>query len=430
MEKINYKRTKRSCYFTYLAMSSAFSLPPLLFTTFRELYGISYTLLGTLVLVNFCTQLSIDLIFSFFSKHFNIHKTIRIMPLVTATGLCVYALIPMLFPQYAYIGLVVGTFIFSVAAGLGEVLVSPTIAALPSETPDKDMSTLHSLYGYGFVGVVFVSTLFLQFVGNEYWMYLTFFWAALPVIASILLMTSPLPDMDTEQSDASSAKSRQRTKGLLLCMLCIFLGSCAENTMSNWISVYTETALNIPKVWGDILGMSLFAILLALTRTAYAKYGNNISKTLMISMSGAVICYLVVALSPNAIVSLVACVALGICTSMLWPGTLILMEEKIPAAGVVAYALMAAGGDFGASVAPQMLGIIVDNIAITEWAQRLGVTLSLSAEQVGFKAGMLIAAVFPILGVLLLTYMRKFFKRQEKSDQGKLQTINGSDDKH
>ena len=43
---------------------------------------------------------------------------------------------------------------------------------------------------------------------------------------------------------------------------------------------------------------------------------------------------------------------------MLWPGTLILMEEKIPAVGIAGYALMAAGGDFGASIAPQTLGIV------------------------------------------------------------------------
>ncbi len=414
MEKINYKRTKLTCYFTYLAMSSVFSLPPLLFATFREMYGISYTLLGTLVLINFCTQLGIDLIFSFFSKYFNIHKTIRLIPLVTATGLCVYALIPILFPQYAYIGLVAGTFIFSFAAGLGEVLISPTVAALPSDIPEKDMSILHSLYGYGFVSVVLVSTLFLQFVGKEYWMYLTFFWAVLPIIASILLMTSPLPNMNMSQSESKSTISKHRTKGLLLCMLCIFLGACAENTMSNWISVYTENALHIPKVWGDILGMSLFAILLALTRSAYAKFGKNIFNVLTISMLGAAICYIAAAFSPNAILSLIACVALGICTSMLWPGTLILMEEKIPAVGIAGYALMAAGGDFGASIAPQTLGIVVDNISLTKWAKTFGNVLSLTPEQVGFKVGMLIAAIFPILGVFLLVYMKKFFKSQGK----------------
>ncbi len=414
MEKLKYKKTKLTCYFTYLAMSSVFSLPPLLFATFREIYGISYTLLGTLVLVNFCTQLGIDLIFSFFSKHFNIHKTIRIMPLVTASGLCIYALIPTLFPQYAYAGLIIGTVLFSVAAGLGEVLISPTVAALPSETPDKDMSILHSLYGYGLVGVVLISTLFLKFLGNQYWMYLTFFWAALPVIASILLFTSKLPNMNVDHNEEKAIKSTYRTKGIFLCMVCIFLGACAENTMSNWISVYTENVLYIPKMWGDLFGMCLFATLLALTRSAYAKFGKNISRVLMISMLGAIACYVLVAFSSNAVLSLVGCVLTGICTSMLWPGTLILMEEKIPAVGVSAYALMAAGGDFGASFAPQTMGIIVDKISATEWAQTFGNSLSLAPEQVGFKVGMLIAAVFPILGVLLLLYMKKFFKSNIK----------------
>ena len=169
----------------------------------------------------------------------------------------------------------------------------------------------------------------------------------------------------------------------------------------------------MPKIWGDILGMCLFAVLLALTRTAYAKYGKNISKVLTLSMLGAAVCYLIVAFSPNAVLSLIACIAVGICSSMLWPGTLILMEEKVPAVGVAAYALMAAGGDLGASVAPQTLGIIVDNISLTDWAQTFGSALSLTPEQVGFKAGMLIAAVFPILGVILLAYMKKHFKKAQ-----------------
>lgn len=414
MDTLHARQTKRACYFTYLAMSSVFSLPPLLFATFRQLYGISYTLLGTLVLINFCTQLGIDLIFSFFSKHFNIHKTIRIMPLLTSTGLCVYALIPTLFPQYAYIGLVCGTIIFSVAAGLCEVLVSPTVAALPSNTPDKDMSTLHSLYGYGVVGVVIISTLFLHFVGDRYWMYLTLFWAFLPVIASVLLHISKLPDMNIQESENKTLQSKRRTKGIALCMICIFLGACAENTMANWISVYAENALRLPKMWGDIFGMCLFAALLALTRTAYAKFGRNISRVLMLSMLGSVACYALAAFSTNGVLSLAGCVLAGICTAMLWPGTLILMEENVPAVGVAAYALMAAGGDFGASFAPQAMGVVVDEITITPWAQTVGSSLGMSPEQVGFKLGMLITAIFPVLGFILLLYMKKFFKINDK----------------
>lgn len=419
MEKLRFKRTKYACYFTYLAMSPAFSLPAILFATFREQYGISYTLLGTLVLINFCTQLTIDLIFSFFSKHFNIQKTIRIMPLLTALGLCTYALIPTLLPQYAYAGLVIGTVIFSVAAGLGEVLISPTVAALPSDTPEKDMSALHSLYGYGVVSVVLISTVFLQLVGTQYWMYLTFFWAILPIIASALLTLSPLPDMNMGQEKAKKAKSRRRTVGLMLCVLCIFLGSSAENTMSNWISVFAENSLNMPKIWGDVFGMCLFAALLAITRTAYAKYGKNIFRTLCVSMAGAALCYLAVAFSQSGSLSLAACVALGIFTSMLWPGALILMEERVPSVGVAAYALMAAGGDLGASIVPQGMGIIVDNIALTEWAAELAGKLSVSPEDIGFKTGMIIVAVFPALGLLLLAYMKKYFgiKSEKKASK-------------
>lgn len=409
----DYKRTKYICYFTYLAMSSVFSVPPLLFAAFREMYGISYTLIGTLVLVNFCTQLGIDLIFSFFSRYFNIHKTIRLMPVITAAGLCIYALIPALLPEYAYVGLIVGTFVFSVAAGLGEVLISPTVAALPSDNPDRDMSMLHSFYGYGFVGEVLISTLFLQLVGGQYWTYLVLSWALLPLVAAVLLTTTPLPDMDMGHQTAKGAKSGYRTKSLILCTACIFLGSCAENTMSNWISVYTEKALAMPKVWGDIFGMALFGILLALTRTVYAKFGKNVFRALAWSMAGAIVCYVTVAFSSNNILSLTACCAVGITTSMLWPGTLMLMEEKIPSAGVAAYALMAAGGDFGASFAPQALGIVVDNIAMTEWASAFGSALALTPEQVGFKVGMLIAAVFPISGIILLMYMKKHFKRNK-----------------
>ncbi len=408
---MNFKKTKYSCYYTYLAMSSIFSLPPILFMTFHDTYGVSYTLLGTLVLVNFCTQLLIDLVFSFFTKYFNPHKVIKAMPLLTSLGLLVYALVPTFFPDKAYIGLLTGTVIFSVSAGLCEVLLSPTVAALPSEHPEKDMTTLHSLYGYGVVMVVAVSTVFLEIFGNQNWTYLTIFWAIPPIIASILFCTSPLPEMDLSHVPEQK-NSNNRYTGIILCMLCIFFGSAAENSMTNWVSSFIEGALQIPKAVGDLLGLTLFAVVLALTRTWYAKKGKNIYRVLFISMLSAIVCYLTASLSPVPVISMIACVLTGIATSMLWPGTLILMEEKIPNVGVAAYALMAAGGDFGASVAPQTLGIIVDKVAASEWGLSFSKTISVTPEQLGMKVGMLVAAIFPILGVAVLLYMKKYFKKK------------------
>ncbi len=413
MNSNHYKRTKISCYYTYLAMSSVFSLPPLLFITFREMYGISYTLLGTLVSVNFCTQLAVDLIFSFFTKHFNIHKTIKIMPLLTSFGLLIYALVPLFFPQYAYIGFLIGTVIFALAAGLCEVLLSPLVAAIPSDNPKRDMSTLHSLYAYGVVSVIVVSTVFLKIFGTERWMYLTLFFALLPIISFILFCTSPLPEMNIS-NEKSSNGTKRKNFALILFAFCILLGGAAENTMTNWISTYMESVIQIPKVWGDIVGMAVFAVLIGLGRTVYAKYGKNISKVLVFGMTGSAICYLLVAVVSNVVVSIIACILIGLTTSMLWPGTLIMMEEKIPNPGVTAYALMAAGGDFGSSVAPQMLGAIVDLVSESSFAVSLGEKFSLTAEQVGMKAGMLIAAIFPMIGIFVVIFLIRYFKKNSE----------------
>ena len=415
MKTGTFSGTKKSCYFAYLSMACVFSLPPLLFVTFREMYGISYTLLGTLVLINFCTQLTIDLIFSFFTKYFNIHKTVIAMPLITSTGLLIYALVPSFFPDFAYLGLVIGTVIFSISAGLCEVLISPIVAAIPSDTPDKDMSLLHSLYAWGVTSVVVISTVFLSVFGRENWMYLTLLFAVFPLIASYLFASSPMPELNLSHaaSTEKTKSAKQKNTGLLLCICCIFLGSAAENTMSNWISGYMENALNIPKAWGDICGMALFAVLLGLGRTLYAKYGKNIINTLLVSMVCAFVCYITAGLSQNVIFSFIACVLTGCCTSMLWPGTLIMMEEKLPALGVAAYALMAAGGDFGASVAPQLLGIVVDAVSASDFALKAAEALSLTPEQIGMKAGMLTASLFPFIGMFLLIYIKKYFSKKE-----------------
>ena len=405
-----YKTTKLACYTAYFTKSSIFSLPPLLFATLQDMYNISFTLLGSHVLTNICTQLLVDLIFTAFSKHFNIKKVVRVMPLLTSTGLVIYAVLPNVMPQYAYLGLITGTVLFSVSAGLSEVLLSPVIAAIPSDNPQKDMSKLHSLYAFGVFTVVVVSTAFLKIFSAENWMYLTLFWAAMPIIASVLFFLSPMPDMSGSDESANTKGTKRRAVGMALCVACIFFGSCAENAMSNWISSYMENALHIDKALGDILGMAVFAILLGLTRITYAKYGKNIFKMLLCGMIGATVCYIVAGLSLNVIFAFIACILSGIFVAMLWTGTLIMMEENLPGLGVAAYALMAAGGDMGASLAPQLLGIVVDKVSVTQTAADLSIKIGLTTEQIGLKAGMLVTALFPIIGIITVVLAIRYFK--------------------
>ena len=226
-------------------------------------------------------------------------------------------------------------------------------------------------------------------------------------------MFSPMPDFATSEAVGGVSGTKKRAVGLAFCVFCIFFGSCAENVMSNWISSYVENALGIEKALGDILGVAMFAVLLGLARISYARVGKRIFRVLLFGMVGAAVCYLVVAFSSNVFLAFVACILTGLCTSMLWPGSLIMMEENLPGMGVAAYALMAAGGDLGASAAPQLMGVVIDNVAASDFAADLSLRLGITSEQVGLKVGMLVTAIFPIIGAVVLLLAMRYFKKNK-----------------
>ena len=400
------RRLKLACYTGNATMSVVGSLSPVLFLTFRSLYGLSYSLLGLLVLINFVTQLIVDLIFSFFSHRFNIPRTLRIMPILAVLGFGLYALAPTLFPNNTYIGLVLGTVLFCASSGLAEVLLSPVIAAIPAKDPDREMSKLHSVYAWGTVGVILVSTLFLLVFGNENWPFLALLFLLIPLISAILFAGAEIPKMETPEK-VSGAVAFFKNKWLWLSVLAIFLGGAAECSMAQWSSSYLEQALGIPKVWGDVFGVALFSVALGIGRTLYAKLGKNLGKVITLGAVGAVFCYLICALTPWPAVGLAACALTGFCTSMLWPGNLVLATDRFPTGGVFIFAMMAAGGDLGASVGPQLIGVVTDAAIANPTVASLAGSLSLCPEQLGMKLGMLLAMLFPLTAIPLYRHIWK-----------------------
>lgn len=402
--------TKLACYMSNASMAAVACISPLLFITFHDLYGISFTLLGLLVMINFCTQLCVDLLFSFCAHRFHISKIVRSMPLLTILGLLIYGALPPLFPERAYLFLVIGTVIFSAAAGLAEVLISPVITALPSDNPERDMSRTHSIYAWGVAAVVLLSTLYLRLFGRETWYILVFIWISIPLAAFVLFLCAQIPELPTQKSSAGTVKLFQNPV-LILCILCIFLGGASENTMTQWCSSYLESALGIPKLWGDIFGVAVFAVMLGLGRTLYAKFGKNIARFLLLGFAGAFFCYITASLSPVPAIGLLACIFTGFCVSMLWPGTLIYTAQAVPNASVAVYALLAAGGDLGGSIAPQLLGSITDAVSQSGWAAAFAENLS--PEQIGFKTGMLIAALFPLAGTAVVLVLKRTIRKRQ-----------------
>ena len=409
----SYRLTVAACYTVNITMSVIGNLPPLLFLTFHEMYGISYSLLGTLVLINFFTQLTVDLIFSFFSHKFNIPLTVRLTPVIAIAGLALMALAPVLFPGAVYLGLVLGTVVSCAACGLCEVLISPVIAAIPAENPDHEMSKLHSVYAWGVVGMVIVATAFFLLVGSEHWQWLVLLMTIVPLAAGVLFLRAPIPTMQTPEK-TSGAVRFLKDKTVWLCFMAIFLGGAAECTMAQWASGYLEQALGLPKVLGDLLGVALFAVAMGAGRTLFSKIGKYPSRAILWGAIGATACYLIAALSPFAVVGLIGCAFTGFCVSMMWPGSLLVASDRFPTGGVLIFALMAAGGDMGASVGPQLVGMITDLAILNPTVSQFADTLELAPEQLGMRMGLLLGTLFPLIAIFVYAHFRRQDKKKEK----------------
>ncbi len=388
-----YTRLKWACYTVSASMAVVCNLPPILFLTFRSLYGLSYTLLGLLIFVNYTTQLSVDLVFSFFSHKFNIEKTVKFTPVLTFLGIIIYAGWHYLVPSLPYVGLFIGTVVFSAAAGLCEVLISPVIAAIPSDDPDREMSKLHSVYAWSLVPVVLLGSIFLVAFGGENWQILMFLFSLVPVASVLLFLGVKVPEIKTPER-VFGVLQLLKNKSLWLCVFAIFLGGAAECNMSQWISGYAEQALGLPKLWGDVFGIALFGLLLGIGRTVYSHIGKNIFRTLFLG-------FLSATFSPHSGIGLLAGAMVGLCTTMLWPGCLVVAADMFPKSGVFIYAMMAAGGDLGASVVPQLVGTVTDYAITNPWVIAFAQNTAFLAEQIGMRIGMLTSSVFPLIGIFV-----------------------------
>ncbi len=169
-----------------------------------------------------------------------------------------------------------------------------------------------------------------------------------------------------------------------------------ELLIVQWGSTYLEEGLGLPKALGDVLGLCLFAAMLAAARLLYAKKGAGLNlNTLMIWGSLAcVLLYALVALAPAAWVVFLAFGLIGFCSSMLWTGTLIVAADRLPLTGALIFALLAGGGDLGIAAIGQVVGWLSDFFASRApggW----------DPEQYGLRMAMAVAVAVPVLSLLL-----------------------------
>ena len=78
--------------------------------------------------------------------------------------------------------------------------------------------------------------------------------------------------------------------------------------------------------------------------------------------------------------------------------------------------MMAAGGDLGASVGPQLVGIVTDAVSVSSVGIDLASRLNLTPEQLGMKCGMLIGMLFCFTAIFVYLYVMKKWKLRKITD--------------
>jgi len=403
---ISYKSTTIACYIGIVIQAIVVNLTPILFIPLREQFGLSFQQLGFLVFVNFATQVSFDILFSKLVEAYGFRRFVVGAHVLIVIGLLLFALSPELLAQ-PYPAFVVATIIFAGGGGLLELLLSPIINAIPTDEKATAMSMLHSFYAWGQVAVILLTTLLLFVLGRSQFQWIVVLWVIIPAANFFLFARVPLGEPMVE-GQRTGLRKLLRTPFYIVALLAIAFGGAAEICMAQWTSAFFEEALHLPKIVGDTAGVSMFALALGLGRLMYGILGKrmNVNQVMILGSFLAVLCYLAVGLSSSPVLSLMACMLCGLAVSLLWPGTLVLASEHFPLAGASMFAILAAGGDIGASVGPWLISLVADYAPRLPALASYSAAAGLSAEQLGLRLGLLTAALFPLGSFLALRWMK------------------------
>ena len=361
MRKRNdYRLTVKACYLGIVSQAVNVNLTAILFTTLGEGFGLSFSQLGSLVFINFSTQVGVALAFGRIVDRYGFRRFITAAHFVAAAGLWLFAASPFL-PVPAYFAFALTTFVFSFAAGLMEVLISPVLNAIPSDEKSGAMSVLHSFYCFGQVAVVFGTTLFLQFFGREYWQIVVALWALLPFAGGILFLICPIANAPPPEKQT---KLPWRSPVFLSILAIIIFAGAAEITFSQWSSAFLEISIGLPKITGDLLGVGTFALMMGAARISYGVLAKKrpINQGSLMRLGALLVtaCYALLAFSHNPVTALLACALAGLGVGLLWPGSISLAVGAFPLAGTWMFAIIAAAGNIGSAAGPQTFGLLAD----------------------------------------------------------------------
>lgn len=385
----SYNHTIYASYVGYITQAIVNNFAPLLFLTFMSDFALTMERITLITTVNFAVQLAVDAIAVKVVDRIGYRPCIVAAHVFAVLGLAGLALFPMVMPPFA--GIMTAVVCYAIGGGIIEVLISPIVEACPTDAKVSAMSLLHSFYCWGHVFLVVVSTAFFALFGMGSWRVMACIWALVPLANIFYFMLVPIYPIVAEGTRQMSLRELLGKRVFWLLLVMMVCAGASEQAMSQWASSFAEKGLGVSKTLGDLAGPCAFAIFMGTARALYGKFADKIPlKAFMIGSSAMCMgCYLLAALSGNAVLALVGCAACGFSVGIFWPGTFSIAPGVLPGGGTAMYALMALCGDLGCSGGPTLVGFVA------------------GAAGGELRTGLLVALVFPVLMLVLTAALRQ-----------------------
>ena len=372
-----------ACYIGYIAQAIVNNFAPLLFVMFEADYRIPLSKITLLITVNFCVQLTVDLLAAAFLDRIGYRAAIVLAHAASAAGLALLTVLPELLPD-AFTGLLISVVVYAIGGGMLDVILSPIMEACPTDNKQTHMSLLHSFYCWGYMGVVLLSTAFFACFGLKNWKFLALLWAAVPLANLVVFAGAPLYAPQTAESSGFAPVQLLRKKQFWVLLFMMLCAGASEQAVSQWASAFAEQGLGVTKTVGDLAGPMAFAALMGVSRLIFGKRGQkmDLERYMRASCLLCLAAYVCIVFVPVPVVGLLGCAVCGFSVGIFWPGTFSKATAAIPGGGTAMFALLALAGDLGCAGGPTLAGLVSD------------------AAGGNLRTGILAAAVFPA-GMLL-----------------------------
>ena len=375
--KLTAKHTIYGCYLGYITQAIVNNLPPLLFLTFHNQFGISLEKISLLITVNFCIQILIDFLAPGIIKKVGYRSVGITSFLVTTLGLTGFTWLPFVLPN-AYVGILICMAFNAIGGGILEVIVSPIVEACPSENKESAMSLLHSFYC---------------------WRYLPALWALVPLFTCLMFFKIPIYSIEGDDEETKIPGGIFKSGIFWVLFLLMICAGASEQAVSQWSSLFAEDGLGVSKTVGDLLGPCAFAFFMGLSRLLYGIKGDklNIRHGLLGTSALCIVGYLITSLSPLPLLSLAGCALCGFSVGLMWPGIFSLGAVLCRGGGTMMYAMFALAGDVGCSAGPSVVGFVTDAVG-------------------SMKTGILAALIFPAVLFLVMLGLQKNSAKEKAAD--------------